>query len=357
MDLESKVERVKMALMGEKVAAGFSGGADSTALLDMAADVADTVVAFTVDTGAMPRGFIEGASSIARDIGVEHVVLKMNLLDNPEFTKNAANRCFVCKKIMYSSIISEARKRGLDVVVDGTTASDMFEDRPGVLVNRMFGIKTPLLDAGMKRSDVIEYLRSRGLEYLDETTCLATRIRTGEEITPEIINRVSYAESLIRGLYGDGRIRVRHEGGSAIIEVDEPERLLEAAIIRHLDDELRAVGFSRVLLDLTGPRKTPDDAMIYRPCRDAESRIMFEVKLPYSIDIAGTCRELLDKEPRCSEKMGVIMLEVGDGNLTIFRNGKIVARRVTDREEAEDLLLEVLPHIVRGMSVNETVSE
>jgi uncharacterized protein len=357
MDLESKVERVKMALMGEKVAAGFSGGADSTALLDMAADVADTVVAFTVDTGAMPRGFIEGASSIARDIGVEHVVLKMNLLDNPEFTKNAANRCFVCKKIMYSSIISEARKRGLDVVVDGTTASDMFEDRPGVLVNRMFGIKTPLLDAGMKRSDVIEYLRSRGLEYLDETTCLATRIRTGEEITPEIINRVSYAESLIRGLYGDGRIRVRHEGGSAIIEVDEPERLLEAAIIRHLDDELRAVGFSRVLLDLTGPRKTADDAMIYRPCRDAESRIMFEVKLPYSIDIAGTCRELLDKEPRCSEKMGVIMLEVGDGNLTIFRNGKIVARRVTDREEAEDLLLEVLPHIVRGMSVNETVSE
>ncbi|BAM70148.1 conserved hypothetical protein [Methanothermobacter sp. CaT2] len=347
MDLESKVERVKMALRGERIAVGFSGGADSTALLDMAADVADAVVAFTVDTGVMPRGFIEGASGIARDIGVEHVVLEMNLLDNPEFAKNAADRCFVCKNIIYSSIIREAHNRGLDVVVDGTTASDMFEDRPGVLVNHMLGIKTPLLDAGMKRSDVIEYLRSRGLNYLEETTCLATRIRTDEEITPEIINRVSYAESLIRGFYGYGKVRVRHEGGSAIIEVDEPERLLEAAIIRHLDDELRAVGFSRVLLDITGTRNTGDDAMIYRPCRDAESRIMFEVKLPYSIDIAGTCRELMDREPRCSEKMGVIMLEIGDGNITIFRNGKIVARRVKDQDEAENLLLEVLPHIIR----------
>jgi len=346
MDLESKVERVKRALRGERIAVGFSGGADSTALLDMAADVADTVVAFTVDTGVMPRGFIEGASGIAREIGVEHVVLEMNLLENVEFAKNAADRCFVCKNIIYSSIIREAHKRGLDVVADGTTASDMFEDRPGVLVNHLLGIRTPLLDAGMKRSDVIEYLRSRGLNYLEETTCLATRIRTGEEITPERINRISYAESLIRGVYGDGKIRVRHEGESAIIEVDEPERLLEAPIIRHLDDELRAVGFRRVLLDLTG-RKTPDEAMIYRPCRDAESRIMFEVKLPYSIDIARTCRELMDRGPRCSEKMGVIMLEAGDGNVTIFRNGKIVARRVRDQEEAEDVLLEVIPHIIR----------
>ena len=347
MDLESKVERVKMALRGERIAVGFSGGADSTALLDMAADVADTVVAFTVDTGVMPRGFIEEASSIAREIGVEHLVLEMNLLENFEFAKNAADRCFVCKNIIYSSIISEAHNRGLDVVADGTTVSDMFEDRPGVLVNHLLGMRTPLLDAGMKRSDVIEYLRFRGLNYLEETTCLATRIRTGEEITPERINRVSYAENLIRGVYDDGKIRVRHEGGSAIIEVDEPERLLEAAIIRHLDDELRAVGFRRVLLDITGTRKTNDDVLIYRPCRDAESRIMFEVKLPYSIDIPGTCRELMNKEPRCSEKMGVIMLETGDGNVTIFRNGKIVARRVTDREEAEDVLLEVLPHIVR----------
>ncbi|MEM4196360.1 MAG: TIGR00268 family protein, partial [Methanothermobacter sp.] len=180
----------------------------------------------------------------------------------------------------------------------------------------------------------------------ENTTCLATRIKD-QEITPERINRVSYAETLIRGLYGEGSVRVRHEGGSAIIEVDEPERLLNAANLRHIKNELMAVGFERVLLDLTGYRESERDIVLYSPCRDAESRIMFEVKLPYHIDIKETCERMEKRKPRCSEKMGVIMVEVGDSNVTIFRNGKIVARRVRDREDAEDVLLEVLPHIIR----------
>ncbi|MGB9837509.1 7-cyano-7-deazaguanine synthase [Methanothermobacter sp.] len=346
MNLESKIKKVKDALKGRRVAVGFSGGADSTALLDIAVESADAVAAFTVDTGVMPRGFIENASSIARSLGVEHFIINRPLLENQEFVSNTPQRCLVCKNIIYTSILHEARKRGFEVVLDGTTASDMLEDRPGTLVNHLLGIETPLLDAGITRRDVLEYLKKRNLEYSENTTCLATRIKD-QEITPERINRVSYAETLVRGLYGEGTVRVRHEGDSAIIEVDEPERLLSPGNLRHIENELRAVGFKRVLLDLTGYRGGEDDIVLYRPCRDAESRIMFEVKLPYHIDIKETCEKLGEMEPRCSEKMGVVMVEVGDSNVTIFRNGKIVARRVIDREDAEDVLLEVLPHIIR----------
>lgn len=88
MDLESKIKKVKDAVKGRRVAVGFSGGADSTALLDIAGDSADAVAAFTVDTGVMPRGFIENASSIARSLGVEHFIINRPLLENQEFVSN-----------------------------------------------------------------------------------------------------------------------------------------------------------------------------------------------------------------------------------------------------------------------------
>ncbi len=356
MELDEKIGRVKESLRGRRVAVGFSGGADSTALLDIAAGVAEEVVAFTVDTGVMPRGFTERASEIAARIGVPHKIIELKLLDNREFRENSAKRCFVCKNIIYSSIMSEAHAMGLDVVVDGTTVSDMFEDRPGVLVNHLLGIESPLLNAGMKRSDVLEYLKLRGLDYSENTTCLATRINTGEEITPEKINRVSYAESLIGSISDAGAVRVRHDGNSAVIQVEDPEGLLNKNILRHIEGELRAIGFERVLLDLSGYSKGEEELVLYRPCREADSRIMFEVKLPYPIDVKETCSSLESMKPRCSEKMGVIMLDLDGRNVTIFRNGKIVSRNVKDREDAEDVLLKVLPHIIRRLDDSSLVT-
>jgi len=318
MELDEKIGRVKESLRGRRVAVGFSGGADSTALLDIAAGVAEEVVAFTVDTGVMPRGFAEGASEIAARIGVPHKIIELNL--------------------------------------DGTTVSDMFEDRPGVLVNHLLGIESPLLNAGMKRSDVLEYLKLRGLDYSENTTCLATRINTGEEITPEKINRVSYAESLIGSISDAGAVRVRHDGNSAVIQVEDPEGLLNKNILRHIEGELRAIGFERVLLDLSGYSKGEEELVLYRPCREADSRIMFEVKLPYPIDVKETCSSLESMKPRCSEKMGVIMLDLDGRNVTIFRNGKIVSRNVKDREDAEDVLLKVLPHIIRRLDDSSPVT-
>ncbi|MBI5681449.1 MAG: ATP-dependent sacrificial sulfur transferase LarE [Methanobacterium sp.] len=350
MNLEQKIEKLKEYLKDKRVLVAFSGGADSTLIAKFAKDVCKEAVAVTVDNGVLPADCISNAQEIAMKIGIFHEVIHENFIENEAFKSNQPNRCFICKNIMYSKLQDAAKEKGFDIIIDGTNISDLLEDRPGIAVNYEKNIISPLVYAGFTGDDVRTALEKFNITYSTSTTCFASRIARYNKITSKKINRISYAESLIKNMVNEGPVRVRDENGIARIEVDDVAKLLNMGVLNHINSELKAVGFRRVALDITGYGEPEKDLVIYKPCKDEANKIMFETELPYEVDIKNTCIQLENLgSPKCSDEMGLTMLEVDGKNVTIFRSGKVVARRVRDKEDAEALLIEVLPLIRRKL--------
>jgi len=347
MELEAKLEKLKDYLKNKKLLIAFSGGADSSLVAYIAFEVSKESIAVTVDNGVMPSDCIVNAGKIADTIGIKHSVIKEDFLEDESFRSNLPNRCYICKNKMYSKLVEIAKEDNLEVV-DGTNITDLLEDRPGIMVNYGKNIKSPLVKAGFTSDDVRNVLQMLNLDYSTSTTCMATRISKNSEITPKKINRVKYAESLLKGLSGSDVVRVRDQDGVALIELGNVEKLLNSGILSHIDSELKAVGFKRVTMDIGGYGDPKKDIVVYKPCKDEKHKIMFETELPYSINIEETCEQLKTLgEVKCSVEMGIAMLEIEGRNVTVFKTGKVVARRVVDKEDAENLLVEVLPSIRR----------
>ncbi|GAB6055031.1 ATP-dependent sacrificial sulfur transferase LarE [Methanobacterium movens] len=351
MELEAKINTIRELLKNKKILLAFSGGADSTVVAKIASEVAKSVLAVTIDNGVMPSSCIQNAENIARQMGIDHMVISEDYLLDEHFKENKPNRCFICRNKMYSKLETVAQEKGFKCLVDGTNISDLLEDRPGIMVNYQKNIFSPLVESGMTQEDVLYFLKKENLEFSTSTTCLATRISTGSEITTKKINRISYAESLIKNLSSANFIRVRDQGDMGIIEVDSYSSLLNPNTLQHIDSELKAVGFKKVVLDIGDSSKKKKDLVVYKPCKDELNKIMFETELPYPINIELTCIELEKMGiVKCSPGMGIAMLEVEGRNVTIFKKGKIVARRVKDQEDAQKLLIKVLPKIRRFVS-------
>jgi pyridinium-3,5-biscarboxylic acid mononucleotide sulfurtransferase len=349
MELEAKLEKLKDYLKGKKLLVAFSGGADSSLIAYIASMMSKESIAVTVDNGVMPPDCIGNAVKIAEGIGIKHSVVKEDFLLDESFRSNPQNRCYICKNKMYSKLLEIATKEGLQVV-DGTNITDLLEDRPGIMVNYGKNIESPLVKAGFTSEDVRNVLEVLNVNYSKSTTCIATRITKNSEITPKKINRINYAESLLKGLSGSEVVRVRDQDGVALIELGNFEKLLNSGILNHIDSELKAVGFKRVTLDIGAYGDSKKDLVVYKPCKDEKHKIMFETELPYSINIEETCKQLKNfGDLKCSVEMGIAMLEIQGRNVTIFKTGKIVARRVVDKEDAENLLVEVLPSIRRNI--------
>jgi uncharacterized protein len=347
MEIERKIEQLKDYLKDKKVLIAFSGGADSSLVAYMAYNVSKESLAVTLDIGVMPTDCIKNAIKIAGSIGIEHSVVKEDYLKDPSFKSNPPNRCYICKKKMYSKIIEIADENNLEVM-DGTNITDLLEDRPGIMVNYDKNIMSPLVKVGFTSEDVKTALEILKIKYSKSTTCMATRISKNSEITTKKINRINYAESLLKGLSGSEIVRVRDQNDNALIELGNINKILNTGILSHIDSELKAVGFKRVTLDIGDYGNSKKDLVVYKPCKDEKNKIMFETELPYAINIAKTCKELEKLgDVKCSVEMGIAMLETNDRNVTIFKTGKIVARRVIDKEDAENLLVKVLPSIRR----------
>lgn len=348
MELENKLKKVKKLLADKKILIAFSGGADSTLVAKLAVENAKETLAVTIDNGVLPRDCISYAQKIAKELGITHQVIKEDFLEDAAFRENNPHRCFICKNNMYNKLEEVADEEGFPVIMDGTNISDLLEDRPGIMVNYQKNIFSPLVEAGMTREDVLKALENGEINYSTSTTCMATRIATGEEITPKKINRINYAESLIKSITKSPVVRVREQNETAKIQVDDLNPLLNAQTLQHIYSELKAVGFKEVTVDIGGYGKTKKDLVVYKPCKDEANKIMFETELPYTIDIEKTCQGLEKMGTvKCSASMGIAMLESQGRNVTVFKNGKIVARRVLDNEDAEKLLIKVLPHIRR----------
>lgn len=258
----------------ESALVAFSGGADSALLLRLAAEhVPGRVLAATAVSPLHPDG--SHAEEVARALGVEHRVVEADPLADPGFRGNPPDRCYICKHLIFSTLLEVARDEGLARVIEGSNLDDLDDFRPGRRALAELGAGSPLIDAGLTKADVRALSRDLGLPTASRVsdTCLATRFPYGVPLTHEVLERTGRAEAILRPLV-DGPLRVRVHGTAARIEVDRTQipRIANPEVGARIDEQLRDLGFERVTIDLAGYRSgSMDEALTDDERRAAET--------------------------------------------------------------------------------------
>lgn len=240
----------------DSAAIAFSGGVDSAFLLAMAHEaLGDRVLAVTLVSDSMPDQDREEAVRFCNDRNIRQVLLETDLLELEEFTHNPPNRCYYCKKDLFTRIRSLAEEQGIPFILDGSNADDAGDYRPGMQALTELGIRSPLLELDFTKAEIRAYSREMDLPTWDKPSlaCLASRFVYGETITRNRLKMVGEAEQLLRHL-GFRQMRVRIHDRMARIEV-LPEEIARAAVpeIREkIVEKFTELGFLYITLDLKG---------------------------------------------------------------------------------------------------------
>ncbi|MBY0459352.1 MAG: ATP-dependent sacrificial sulfur transferase LarE [Gemmataceae bacterium] len=244
-------------LMG--VAVAFSGGIDSRVVAKAAfLALGENAVAVTADSPSVARSELDDARTIAKLIGIRHVVVRTDEFRNPDYTKNDGTRCYHCKTELYTTVESILPELGVPFVVSGANLDDRGDYRPGLVAAAEHAVRHPLQEAAFTKADVRSLARLWELPTWDKPAapCLSSRLAPGVSVTPERTHRVEEAEAFLKSLgLRDCRVRY-HEGDLARIEVPAGEigRLASEPVRSGLACKLRELGFKFATLDLDGFR-------------------------------------------------------------------------------------------------------
>lgn len=233
-----------------------SGGVDSVLLAAVAARVLGTqAVAATAVSPSLATGELEDARAAAHAVGIRHIEVPTNELLDPAYAINAPDRCFHCKDIAYGTFTALAEREGIAVVVDGTNADDNGDFRPGRRAAREHGVRSPLAEAGVGKTEIRAWARELGLAVWDKpaAACLSSRIPYGSPVTLEKLTRIDRAEGALKAL-GLVQCRVRDHDGVARIEVELAQLSHALEQRAQLVAAVRDCGFAYVTLDLDGFR-------------------------------------------------------------------------------------------------------
>ncbi|MHC4607968.1 MAG: ATP-dependent sacrificial sulfur transferase LarE [Planctomycetota bacterium] len=254
-----KYDRLRGILQGMKsVLVAFSGGVDSTFLLKVAHDeLKDRAVAVTATCGIFPKWELDESKQTAAEMGARQLIVETREMENAEFRANPDDRCYICKKDRFGSLLDVAKEQGLNCVAHGEVADDRDDHRPGARAAEELGVRAPLAEAGLTKAEVRALSKELGLPTWDKPSfaCLASRIPYGEEITLQKLFQVDRGEKLLREL-GFRQFRVRHHGDIARIEllVDDIARASGEENRARILEHFASLGFKFVALDLKGYR-------------------------------------------------------------------------------------------------------
>lgn len=246
-------------LAEEDICVAFSGGVDSSLLLKMACEASfhtgKKVYAVTMDTVLHPQTDLYTAEAVAKETGAEHVVLHINELTDARIKNNPRERCYLCKKALYTKMEEFARSKNISVLIDGTNEDDLHVYRPGLKAVRELGVYTPLADCGLTKKEVRKLAEEYGISVAERPSspCLATRLPYGAEIDLALLKRIDRGEEYLRSLgFGDVRLRVHGEILRMEINQEDFPYVLEKR--EKLLPNLKKVGCSYITLDMEGFR-------------------------------------------------------------------------------------------------------
>ena len=259
LNVEEKLEQLKKTLreMGTVLIA-YSGGVDSSFLAVTAHEVLglNSLAVFASSPVAPPMEK-EAAGSLAHQFGLRFKTIESNEMANPDFVANPPERCYYCKRELFSELKPIALAEGLKWVADGTNADDLSDYRPGRKASAEAGIRSPLLEVGLTKAEIRQLSRAQGLPTWDRpaSPCLASRIPYGIPVTAETLNKIARGENYLHSL-GLRQVRLRHHGDIARIELDQPDMaiIIKTDIRQGIIEHFKALGYKYVTLDLTGYR-------------------------------------------------------------------------------------------------------
>lgn len=275
IDRKLEALRARLRELGSALVC-YSGGVDSAFVLAMCHEVLGArAIAMTAVSPSLLPLELEEASAVARALGADHRVVESREIDDPDYRKNATDRCFFCKSELYRLAEDRRRAWGLDHVLNGTNVDDLGDHRPGLTAAAQAGVVSPLVELGFTKADVRAGAKAIGLGTWDKpaAACLSSRIPFGTEVTRERLTRIGTLETALRGM-GFRQVRVRYhdipaslgttEGAIARIELGpaELDRAMDGAVREQIVRIGRVAGFTFVTLDLGGYRMGSHNALL-----------------------------------------------------------------------------------------------
>ncbi len=239
-----------------KVAIAFSSGVDSTFLLKVAHDtLGDNAIAITMKSASVPVRELEESAAFCKKEGIRQIIAEADQMAIEGFADNPPDRCYICKKALFSKMLSVASDNGFEHVAEGSNMDDLGDYRPGLKALSELDILSPLREAGLTKSDIRMLSRELDLPTWDKPSfaCLATRFVYGDRITEEKLHMIDKAEQKLLDL-GFTQFRVRIHGDIARIEIKPEEfgKLIGADIRSEVNGYLQELGFRYVTMDLGG---------------------------------------------------------------------------------------------------------
>ena len=239
-----------------RVMIALSGGVDS-GLVAYAAfqKLKSNAIAVTADYKTLSKEELDTAKDVCKEIGISHIFLDYDELENEDFVKNDSDRCFHCRSELGTRLLNLGKEHDVDVIVDGTNIDDLGDYRPGIEALKQHQIKSPLVETNFTKNEIRKCAESIGLSIHDKpsNSCLASRIPWGQRVTAEKLIRIEMGETIVKQLTHLKQVRVRDFDGHAKIEV-EPDHvsIFDDSLLGQLSEKLKMIGFSGVEVDPEG---------------------------------------------------------------------------------------------------------
>ena len=257
--LSKKLNRLENYLREhEKIAVAYSSGVDSTFLLTVARNIlGDNVLAITAESECFPKSENEESNKFCIDNGIKHLKMNISELEIDGFKDNPANRCYICKKELFTKMKDVAAENGFTNLAEGSNLDDIGDYRPGMKAVEELGILSPLRECEFTKAEIRELSNELNLYTWDKPSfaCLASRFPYGEKITYEKLKMVEGAEEILAN-FGFRQKRVRIHGNVARIEILDIdfEKIIDGKIRTEIVCKFKEIGFSYISLDLQGYR-------------------------------------------------------------------------------------------------------